>query len=258
MKEFYAVITIAYRDLMKLLRDRARLISSLIFPFIFIGILGGSLQASFGSQGFNFLSFTFTGVLAQTLFMSTAQGVISLIDDRENDFSQEIFVSPISRYTIVFGKILGETSVSLVQGIGIVLFGIALGIPFSFAQFIAMAPIVFAICFFGGAFGVVILANLSSRRAAEQIFQFIFLPQFFLAGVFNPLNNLPWYLDLLSRMSPMRYAVDLARGIFYSGSAEARQMVLESPVVNIGIIAVEFLLFLVIGTFVFVRRERNR
>jgi ABC-2 type transport system permease protein len=258
MKDFNAIITIAYRDLMKLLRDRARLISSLIFPFIFIGILGGSLQASFGSQGFNFLSFTFTGVLAQTLFMSTAQGVISLIDDRENDFSQEIFVSPISRYTIVFGKIVGETLVSLVQGLGIVVFGLVLGIPFSLPQFLAMAPIVFAICLFGGSFGVIILANLSTRRAAENIFQFVFLPQFFLAGVFNPLNNLPWYLDLLSRISPLRYAVDLARGVFYAGTADAPKMVLESPLINLGIITAEFLIFLVIGTFVFVRREQNR
>lgn len=258
MKDLNAIITIAYRDLMKLLRDRPRLVSSLIFPFIFIGILGGSLQASFGSQGFNFLSFTFTGVLAQTLFTSTAQGVISLIDDRENDFSQEIFVSPISRYSIVFGKILGETLVALVQGIGIVLFGIALGIPVSLTQFLTMAPIVFIICFFGGAFGVVILANLGTRRAAEQIFNFIFLPQFFLAGVFNPLNNLPWYLDLLSRISPLRYAVDLARGIFYADSVESSRIVLESPLVNLGIIGVEFTLFMIVGTIVFVRHERNR
>jgi len=258
VKELNAVITIAYRDLMKLLRDRTRLISSLIFPFIFIGILGGSLQAGLGaSVGINLLTFTFTGVLVQTLFMSAAQGVISLIDDRENDFSQEIFVSPISRYTIVFGKILGETLVALVQGIGIIAFGLVLGIQFSLQLFLAMLPIAIIVCLFGGAFGVVILANLGTRRAADQIFNFIMLPQYFLAGVFNPIQNLPWYLDILSKLSPLRYAVDLARGVFYAGSPDYL-VVLASPLVNLAIIAAEFAVFLIFGTVLFVRRERNR
>ena len=46
------------------------------------------------------------------------------------------------------------------------------------------------------------------------------LPQIFLSGVFTPIGNLPMVLDILSRMSPMRYAVDLARGIYYAGKPE--------------------------------------
>ncbi|KKQ07530.1 MAG: ABC-2 type transporter, partial [Candidatus Daviesbacteria bacterium GW2011_GWB1_36_5] len=69
MKELNAILTIAARDFTKLLRDRGRLIISFIFPLIFIGALGGGLQANIGKQvGFNFLTFTFTGVLAQVLF----------------------------------------------------------------------------------------------------------------------------------------------------------------------------------------------
>lgn len=259
MKEFNAILTIAYRDLIKLLRDRPRLVSSFIFPFIFIGILGGSLQAGLGSSvGINLLTFTFTGVLAQTLFMSATEGVISLLDDRDNDFSQEMFVSPISRHSIIFGKILGETLVALTQGIGIVAFGVVIGIPFSLLQIVGLVPIALVVCLFGGAFGVVILANLSSRRAAEQIFPFVLLPQFFLAGVFNPIQVLPWYLDFLSKISPLRYAVDLARGVFYEGQPEYAKIVLQSPVFNLAVIAALFSVFLAAGTLLFIRRERNR
>ncbi len=259
MKEFNAILTIAYRDLIKLLRDRSRLVSSLIFPFIFIGILGGSLQAGLGSNvGINLLTFTFTGVLAQTLFMSATQGIISLLDDRDNDFSQEMFVSPISRYSIILGKILGETLVALTQGIGIVVFAVVIGIPFSLLQIIGLVPIAIVVCLFGGAFGVLVLSNIGSRRAAEQIFPFLLLPQFFLAGVFNPIQVLPWYLDILSKLSPMRYAVDLARGVFYEGQPEYAKVVLQSPVFNLAAIAALFSAFLVFGTIIFVRRERNR
>ena len=39
------VLAIAYRDPLKFLRDPARMASTFVFPLIFIGALGGSLQA---------------------------------------------------------------------------------------------------------------------------------------------------------------------------------------------------------------------
>ena len=253
------ILAIAYRDLLKFLRDRGRIIATFIFPILFIGVLGGSFQANLGeSSGYNFMTFTFTGVFAQTLFQSTAQGIISLLDDRENDFSQEIFVSPISRYSIIFGKILGESSVSLTQGVGVVLFGVIVGVPFSLPQLAALIPVALVICLFGGAFGVLILANLTSRQLANQVFPFVMLPQFFLAGVFNPIQVLPLPLDILSRLSPMRYAVDLARGVFYVGQPEYPLVTLQSPLVNLAIIGTLFAIFLVAGTVLFLRREQNR
>ena len=260
MRELNAILTIAYRDMAKFLRDRTRLIASLIFPIVFVAILGGSLQANIGlSAGYDFLVFTFTGVFAQTLFLSSTQGVISLIEDRESDFSQEIFVAPISRYSIVFGKILGESLVALVQGAVVVLFGLLIGVPLTFAQVLGLIPVALVVCLLGGAFGVLILGNISSQRAANQIFPFVVFPQFFLAGVFSPIKVLPLYLDVLSRISPMRYAVDLARGVFYTGRrSEYDSVVLARPLTNMGIIGAMFAVFLFLGTTLFVRRERNR
>ncbi len=259
MREVYAIITIAYRDLLKLLRDPARLISTFILPLFFIIILGGSMQANVGEGlGYNYLTFTFTGVYAQTLFQSAAMGIISLIDDRENDFSQEIFVSPISRYSIILGKIVGETLVALTQGVGILVFGFAAGVTFSVSQVLALVWVGVMVCLFAAAFGVIVLSNLPTRRTADQVFPFIMLPQFFLAGVFNPIRVLPWYLDILSKVSPMRYAVDLTRGIFYAGQSDYSKVVLQGPVINLGIMTAAFLMFLVVGTFLFVRNERNR
>ncbi|HEX2698057.1 MAG TPA: ABC transporter permease [Anaerolineales bacterium] len=259
MREAYAVITLAYRDLMKLLRDPARFIASLTFPLFFIIILGGSLQSGFGeNSNFDYIAFVFTGVLAQTLFQSAALGVISLIDDRENDFSQEIFVSPISRYSIILGKIIGETLVALVQGFGVLVFGFLAGVRFSFPQLLGLAWTGVVVCLFGAAFGVIVLSNLNNRRTADQIFPYIMLPQFFLAGVFNPIQRLPWYLDFLSRISPMRYAVDLTRDLFYLGRADYPSATLQSTAYNMALMTAGFLIFLFIGTFLFVRREQNR
>lgn len=259
MHEVSAISAIAQRDLLKFMRDPPRIFSTLVFPFIFIAALGGSLQAGFGmSVGYDFITFVFTGVFAQTLFQSSALGLVSLIEDRESDFSQEIFVSPISRYSIVFGKIAGESLVSLAQGAAILVFGLILGVRFSGAQLAGLVPVAVAVCLLGGAFGVIILANVGTQRAANQIFPFIFLPQFFLAGVFNPIQGLPPVLDVLSRISPMRYAVDLTRNVYYAETPERSRVVVDPLSLDLAVMGLMFGLFLVVGTWLFVRNERNR
>jgi ABC-2 type transport system permease protein len=122
-------------------------------------------------------------------------------------------------------------------------------------QLARMALAMVVIALFGGAFGVIVLANLSSQRAANQIFPFVMLPQFFLAGIFNPIQNLPLPLDILSRLAPMRYAVDLLRDAFYGSNSD---VVLSTATTNLLIIGGLFVVFMVVGTFLFVRAERNR
>ncbi len=259
MHEVSAVLAIAHRDFVKLIRDRARLVSDFAFPLIFIGVLGTSLQAGFGTPGgFNLLTFVFTGVFAQTIWQSAALGVISLIADREQDFSQEMFVSPISRYSIIVGKIIGESLVALPQALAILVFGWVIGVPLSLPVVLALIPLAFVVAVFGGAFGVLVLSNMKSQQSANQIFPFVMLPQFFLAGVFNPIDNLPWFLDILSRIAPMRYAIDLVRDVYYAAHPEPVQVALLDAPTNLAIIAAMFGLFMVAGTTLFVRSERNR
>jgi ABC-2 type transport system permease protein len=254
-----AILAIASRDVLKLFRDRTRLVFTVVFPVIFIGLMGGTLQGNLGqAAGFNFVGFIFTGVLGMTLFQSAAQGLISLIQDRETDFSQEMFVSPISRYSIVFGKIAGETTVSFVQAIPTIALALLLRVPLSPLQVALLLPASLCACLVGGAFGVAGMSLLNNQRAAQQIFPFLLFPQFFLAGIFSPIKVLPWYLAPLSLISPMRYGVDLLRGVVYSGRPEYGKVVLFSPLTNLAVMVVMFAVFLVLGTALFVRQETHR
>lgn len=257
MNDLHAFVAIAYRDLLKFLRDRPRIFGTLVFPLIFIVILGGAFKAMV-DLGYDFQVYVFTGILAQTVWQSSALGLVSLIEDRENDFSQTIFVAPIRRTTIALGKIFGESLVSMAQGIAILFFGLLIGIPMSVDQVLRTLPLVAVASLAGGAVGLVFMANLKSQRAANQIFPFFILPQFFLAGVLNPINELPPYLDIASRLMPLRYVVDGLRGAFYAGMPEYDLTVQASPSTNLLINAVIFGLCLAVGTTLFVRRERNR
>lgn len=255
-----AILTIAGRDVMRFVRDPMSLFFSLILPLVLVGGLSGALQSNLGQAvQYNLMTFSVIGMLAMTLFQTTMMGLLSLIEDRENDFSQELFIAPISRYAIVFGKILGESLVALVQGIVLILMGILLfGVPLSLPNLLLLIPVSLIICLFGGSFGVLVISLFSSQRTANKVVPFLIFPQFFLAGVFTPIRVLPWYLDIISKLTPMRYAVDLIRGVVYAGRPEYGQAVLLHPLINLVAVAILFLIFLVAGTMLFVRSERNR
>lgn len=259
MRTLNAIFIIAYRDVLKLFRDKRRLISGLVFPIASIAILGSSLDANLSKTvGFNFLVFVYLGVMVQNMFSSTASGIAWLIEDRQNDFSQSFFVAPISRYAIIFGKILGESLVSYTQIFGLLLIGYLVGVPINLQQIGLLLPILFVICLFGGSFGVLIMANFMDKRSIDQIFPFFIFPQFFLSGVFTPMKNLPEYLMILSRITPLFYAVDFVRGIYYLGKPEYSAVVVYNPIINLSMMVLMFIAFLTIGTFIFVKSEKER
>lgn len=259
MKELSAILVIAHRDFVKLLRDRLRLFADLTLPIGLVLLLGPALQAGFGSPGgLDITTFVFTGVLAQTVWQSAALGVISLVSDRQEDFSQEMFVSPVSRYAIVIGKILGESLVAVPQAAAILVVGLLIGVRISPLVLVVLLPIVFAMAVFGGAFGLIVLSRMQTQRSANQVFTFVMLPQFFLAGVFAPIHDLPPALAFFAAISPMRYAVELVRNVFYGLQPDQVAPEMWPIEANLAISAAMFVVFVVIGTAVFVRSERNR
>jgi ABC-2 type transport system permease protein len=258
-RELSAVLAIAQRDVTKLLRDRTRLAVSLAFPILLIAGLGSTLRPMVGSAtGLDAVALTFTGVLAATLFQSSAAGMMSLIQDRETDFSRELFVAPISRVAIVTGKVLGESLVALFQAAGIVVFALLFGVRMSVVQVSALVPAAVACSLLGGAFGLAALAALPNQRAALQLFPFVILPQYFLAGVVVPVQGLPAYLALVSLAMPLRYAVDLTRSAFYAAAPASRPVADESAVVDVAVMAALFVILLGVGAAVFAHRERSR
>lgn len=255
----WAILAIAQRDLIKLVRDRPRLAVNLAFPILLIAGLGSVLQSTVGRvTGLDAVTLAFSGVLAATLFQSAAAGMISIVEDRENDFSRELFVTPVSRLTLVTGKITGETSVALFQGGCVVAFAALFGVRMTAEQLARMLPPCLACCLLGGAFGLATIAALPNQRAAMQIFQFLIIPQYVLGGVLVPLHGLPTYLDALAWAMPLRYAVELNRAAFYAGTPGYGQVVTGGPLLDVAVIGGLFVVLLIVGALVFDYRERTR
>ena len=61
---------------------------------------------------YTYLQFIFPAVIALNIMYTSVQSAVSTIWDREFGFLREILVSPLPRFTILLGKILGGTTVA--------------------------------------------------------------------------------------------------------------------------------------------------
>ncbi|MBO0803581.1 MAG: ABC transporter permease [Nocardiopsaceae bacterium] len=258
-RELSALAAIAQRDLTKLLRDRPRLAVNLAFPVLLVAGLGSVLQPTVGKvTGMSAVALAFTGVLAATLFQSAAAGMISIAEDRETDFSRALFVAPVTRRTLVTGKICGEALVACFQGGCVIAFAAAIGVRMSGGQLAALVLPCLACCLLGGAFGLVTMVSLPSQRSAMDVFQFLIIPQYVLGGVLVPLHGVPRYLDVIAGAMPLRYAVDLIRGVFFRGMPGYPQVVTTSPALDAAVIGGLLAVAMTAGTLIFDYRERTR
>lgn len=143
-REFNAVAAIIGRELIRVIRNPVYIAISIIFPIIFIGILGGSMSQNLaGNVGYNFMQFMLIGMIVNSMFQSSVSGMSQLVEERSSNFTQELFVSPISRYSIVLGKMIGTAFSSMVMLIGIIAVALVLQIPLggmSFVWLLLLSP----------------------------------------------------------------------------------------------------------------------
>lgn len=260
-RELNAAVTICARDVLRYIRDWKNTLGfSFFFPIAFLGILGGTIgQNLSGGLGYDYMQFALLGMVANLLVQFTMMGVTSLIEERESGFTQEVFVSPVSRYSILFGKILGGSLGSLVSLIALFIVAFAMGIPLSLAgigSILLVTPILFLL---GGALGVLLSGIFgSSPKAVDRATIMVMFPQMFLSGALIPVKNSTGVLSVFVHLMPATYLVDLLRGVFYQGTPVYGQVVLYNPILDLIISLALAMLFLVAGTYLFVRSERNR
>jgi ABC-2 type transport system permease protein len=258
-REANATFAIAWREVLRAIKSPSSIAFTVIFPVIFMGVLGGSISQNLGGAlPYAYLPFMLIGMVANTLYQGTIVGVTNLVEERENDFTAELFVAPISRYAVLLGKIVGSGIASLISLVGIIAMIFVMQIPMSFGDLlrvIALAPI---LALAGGSLGVFFIGFVQDPKTAGAGVALLVFPQIFLSGALIPTAGSTGILGVLAHLMPMTYSIDLARNIFYAGKPEAVFTVLNSPWLDLAVTVGFFLVFTIVGTYMFVRADRNR
>jgi len=209
-----AVSIVWRRELIRFRTDRLRAVTSLVQPVLFLFVLGTGLSrlASRGlPAGVDFRTFIYPGVLAMSVLFTAIFSAASIVWDREFGFLREMLVAPVSRWAIVVGKCLGGATVATFQGlIFLALAGVA-HVPYDPVLLLTLVGELLLLSFTLTAFGVMMAARIKQIQAFMALTQLFVLPLFFLSGALYPLNGLPAWLTVLTRIDPITYVVDPMR-----------------------------------------------
>ncbi len=259
LRELNAIVTIAARDITLFFKSVGTIAMSLLMPLVMMGMLGGSLKQNMaGGLDFNYGEFMLVGMLVNMLFMTTTSGVASLVEDHFTDFTQEMLISPVSRYSIVIGKIMGSSFGAIISMAGTLVVGLIMGITLSVGQMLAILALSPLMCLSAGALAMIVIGLVKNNKMANMAVMLITMPQMFLSGAIIPMNNSSGILFVISRMMPMTYCLDLVRAVVYAGTPEYGSVVLFNPAITLIAIVAITVVCLVIGTFFFARSEKNR
>ncbi len=214
-----AVSIVWRRELIRFRSDRLRAITSLIQPVLFLFVLGTGLSTLAGSglpPGVDFKTFIFPGVVAMSVLFTAIFSAGSIVWDREFGFLREMLVAPVRRSSIVIGKCLGGATIATLQGIVILALSGLAHVPYSPGLILTLIGELLLLSFTLTAFGVMMAARIKQFQAFMALTQMLVMPLFFLSGALYPLNGLPAWLTVLTRIDPLTYVVGPMRHAVFS------------------------------------------
>jgi ABC-2 type transport system permease protein len=218
-----AIYVLWLREMTRFLRAKSRVIGTIGMPLFFMVFLGfGFSRAQVPNlpPGVSYIQYLVPGIIGMTLLFSSTFSGISVLWDREFGFLKEIMVAPVSRVSIVLGRIAGGATTALIQGGAILLLSLALG--FSIPGIPALLGATLFMVLISVTFislGLVFASNMKDIHGFNLITNFVVFPLFLLSGALFPLENLPPAVQAFAYVNPLTYGVDGLRGTLLSASA---------------------------------------
>lgn len=220
--EARATAVVWQREMIRFVKDRARILSSLAQPLLFLFVLGtglGSLlnegQGGGGPGTVAFTTFLFPGVMAISVLFTAAFAGISIVWDREFGFLREMLVAPVSTASILLGKALGGATVATLQCLVLLALAGLVGVPYDPLMLLAMIGLIFLMGLMITALGLLLAARVRQVQSAMPLVQLVITPLMFLSGALFPLSGLPTWLAVLTHVNPMTYAVEPLRSVVF-------------------------------------------
>lgn len=219
--ELRAARIVLQREMIRFLQDRPRILSSLLQPLMFLFVLGTGLSSlvsgGAGLGGISLRTFFFPGVLAMSTMFTAVFAAGTILWDREFGFLREMLVAPVRRSSVLLGKALGGAVVATCQGLLVLALAGLVGVPYRPLLLAGLVVELFLLSFTLTSLGLVIAVRLHEIQTFFALTQMFLMPMFFLSGALYPLSGLPGWLQVLTRIDPLTYAVDpMRRAVFSS------------------------------------------
>lgn len=204
-------VAIFRREWIRYRRDRAYWVGQLVFPLVVVAFIGFGLNDVVKlPTGTDYLGHLASGMLALLVASGAVGGGVTLIEDRQSGFLRPLLLAPVSRTSLVLGKLAARTVASLLLVcllVAILAAFTPLGLPHPGAVVLSVIGITSSFM----ALGIALASRLRSLESFRLLSALVTVPLYLLSGIFYPVRTLPAVTRWISQANPLTYGVDLLR-----------------------------------------------
>lgn len=209
-------LTIAGRIVRQVGRDRRTLGLIIVVPVVVMTLIGLSFP---DRSMLNYIAPALLATIA--LFFSFLLTGISFLRERSQGTLERLMATPVSRLDVALGYLFGLSVFAVLQTLIIFFFTIyVLDVTY---QGELWQILVFQFIIIVGSVNLGIFTSTFARNEFQviQFIPLIILPQVFLGGVLWPVEQMPGYLQGVSSVLPLTYAVEGLRDVMLAGKSLA-------------------------------------
>jgi ABC-2 type transport system permease protein len=218
------ITTLAWRALIKMSRNPEQLVDVTFMPVLFtvmFGLMfGGALSGSTG----HYLPTLIPGIIAMTTITACVAAGIQLREDMDKGVFDRFRSLPIARIAPLAGPMLADLArYAIAAGITLIV-GVVMGYRPGGGVPGVLAGVVLAVIT-GWSLAWIFLwigTKARSAGAVQGTSMMIMFPLAFLSNAFVPVNTLPGWLQVVTRVNPVSHVVSAMRDLMNDGALTAQ------------------------------------
>ena len=213
---------ITLRDLRARIRMPVFIFMTLFQPILWLVLftqIFKSLGGMLGPGGSSYLQFFAPGVLVMMALFGSAFAGFGMLMDMDTGVLSKMLATPVTRVSIITGRVLASTIVILIQALIIVIVSlimgvhIATGVPGVLFVFFLIALLGLGFAAFSN--GLALL--LKRQETVMAVTNLLTMPLMFLSSMMMPSQLLPGWLNTVRHINPVDYAIVGVRDLISNG-----------------------------------------
>ncbi len=211
--EWATVRVLWWRDVVRFFRQPSRVIGALAQPVLFWWVIGSGFSGSFraagsGSKAGGYMGFFYPGVLSMVILFSAIFATITVVEDRKEGFLQAVLAGPGSRLATVMGKVLGSSTVGLMQATLFLLLAPWAGVRLHDVNGPLLIGVMVLTALALTSLGVTLAWWVKSTAGYHAVMSVLLIPMWVLSGGMFPREGAGRVVATLMAVNPMRFTVD--------------------------------------------------
>ena len=216
-----ATYTLWRRDIVRFLRQRSRVVGALGTPIIFWFLLGSGLGSSFrigpdASLTTGYLEYFYPGTIALIVLFTAIFSTISVIEDRHEGFLQGVLVAPVPRSAIVLAKLLGGSTLAVLQVTVFLLLAPVAHVRLDGPDVPLLLAILALLAFALTGLGFLLAWAIDSVQGFHAMMNLLLIPMWLLSGAVFPASGAAGWMRTVMAINPLTYGVSAIRIVLSS------------------------------------------